>query len=79
MGLNAFFAFLVATGKMNWQTALGVVFLSGIMFLILTLLGLRKKIVEAIPSSLISAIAVGIGLFITFIGLKKLGIIIADE
>ncbi len=79
MGLNAFFAFLVATGKMNWQTALGVVFLSGIMFLILTLLGLRKKIVDAIPSSLISAIAVGIGLFITFIGLKKLGIIIADE
>jgi len=79
MGLNAFFAFLVATGKMSWQTALGVVFLSGILFLIFTLFGLRKKIVEAIPSSLISAIAVGIGLFITFIGLKKLGIVIADE
>ena len=79
MGLNAFFAYLVTSGKMDWQTALGVVFLSGLSFLILTLLGLRKRIVEAIPTSLISAIAVGIGLFITFIGLKNLGIIIKDE
>ena len=79
MGLNAFFAYLVVSGKMDWQTALGVVFLSGLLFLILTLLGLRKRIVEAIPSSLISAIAVGIGLFITFIGLVKLGVVIADE
>jgi AGZA family xanthine/uracil permease-like MFS transporter len=78
MGLNAFFAYLVVSGKMDWQTALGVVFLSGLLFLILTLLGLRKRIVEAIPSSLISAIAVGIGLFITFIGLVKLGVVIAD-
>ncbi len=79
MGLNAFFAYLVVSGKMDWQTALGVVFLSGLVFLILTLLGLRKKIVEAIPASLISAIAVGIGLFITFIGLKNLGVIVKDE
>jgi len=79
MGLNAFFAYLVTSGKMDWQTALGVVFLSGWLFLILTLLGLRKKIVEAIPASLISAIAVGIGLFITFIGLTKLGIVVSDE
>ena len=79
MGLNAFFAYLVSSGKMDWQTALGVVFLSGLLFLILTLLGLRKKIVGAIPASLISAIAVGIGLFITFIGLKNLGIIVRDE
>ncbi len=79
MGLNAFFAYLVVSGKMDWQTALGVVFLSGLLFLILTLLGLRKRIVEAIPASLISAIAVGIGLFITFIGLVKLGVVIADE
>jgi AGZA family xanthine/uracil permease-like MFS transporter len=78
MGLNAFFAYLVASGKMDWQTALGVVFLSGLLFLILTLLGLRKRIVEAIPSSLISAIAVGIGLFITFIGLVKLGVVVGD-
>ncbi len=79
MGLNTFFAILVASGKMNWQTALGVVFISGLLFLILTLAGLRKKIVEAIPASLASAIAVGIGLFITFVGLKGLGIIVKDE
>ena len=79
MGLNAFFAYLVGSGKMDWQTALGVVFLSGLLFFVLTLLGLRKKIVEAIPASLISAIAVGIGLFITFIGLVKLGIVVKDE
>jgi len=79
MGLNAFFAYLVGTGKMDWQTALGVVFLSGLFFLILTLLGLRKRLVEAIPPSVISAIAVGIGLFITFIGLRNLGIVVQDE
>jgi AGZA family xanthine/uracil permease-like MFS transporter len=79
MGLNAFFAYLVASGTMDWQTALGAVFLSGLLFLIFTLLGLRKKIVEAIPQSLISAIAVGIGLFITFIGLRKLGVVVADK
>jgi AGZA family xanthine/uracil permease-like MFS transporter len=79
MGLNAFFAKLVVDGKMDWQTALGAVFLSGFFFLLLTLLGLRKKIVEAIPVSLVSAIAVGIGLFITFMGLKDLGIIVKNE
>jgi AGZA family xanthine/uracil permease-like MFS transporter len=77
MGLNAFFAYtLVITQKISWQTALGVVFLSGLFFMILTLIGLRKKLVEAIPVSLISAISVGIGLFITFIGLQNLGIVI---
>jgi len=79
MGLNAFFAYLVSSGKMDWRTALGVVFLSGLFFLILTLLGLRKKLVEAIPESLVSGIAVGIGLFITFMGLVKLGIVVSDE
>ena len=80
MGLNAFFAYsLVLTGKINWETALGVVFLSGLFFLLLTLLGLRKKLVEAIPAALISAISVGIGLFITFIGLVKLGVVVDNE
>ncbi|MHC4743777.1 MAG: NCS2 family permease, partial [Planctomycetota bacterium] len=79
MGLNAFFASLLLSGKINWQTALGAVFLSGLFFLILTFLGLRKKLVEAIPPSLVSAIAVGIGLFITFMGLVKLGIVVDDE
>lgn len=79
MGLNAFFAYLVGSGKMDWQTALGVVFISGFFFLILTMLGLRKRLVEAIPASLVSALAVGIGLFITFIGLVKLGLVVADD
>jgi len=80
MGLNAFFAYsLVLTDKISWQTALGVVFLSGLFFLLLTLLGLRKKLVEAIPAGLISAISVGIGLFITFIGLVKLGVVVNNE
>jgi len=79
MGLNAFFAYTLVIGsggKVNWQTALGVVFLAGLFFLVLTLVGLRKKLVEAIPQSLIAAIAVGIGLFITFIGLQNMGIIV---
>jgi len=79
IGLNNFFAYLVVSGQMNWQTALGVVFISGLLFLLFTVLGLRKKLVEAIPASLVSAIAVGIGLFITFIGLRNLGVIVKDE
>jgi AGZA family xanthine/uracil permease-like MFS transporter len=79
VGLNNFFVVLVASGKMNWQTALGVVFLSGLLFLLLTLLGLRKRLVEAIPNGLISAIAVGIGLFIAFIGLGNLGLVSRNE
>lgn len=80
MGLNAFFTYSLVMGeKINWETALGVVFLSGFLFLILTLLGLRKKLVEAIPHSLISAISVGIGLFITFIGLVNLGVVVKND
>ena len=78
MGLNAFFASLLISKRMDWQTALGAVFISGLIFLILTLLGLRKRLVEAIPVSIVSGIAVGIGLFITFIGLVKLGIVVGD-
>jgi AGZA family xanthine/uracil permease-like MFS transporter len=79
MGLNAFFAYtLVLTHKIPWQTALGVVFLSGLFFLVLTLLGLRKRLVEAIPGGLIAAISVGIGLFITFIGLVNLGVVVGN-
>ncbi len=79
LGLNAIFTGLVLSGKMDWQTALGVVFLSGVFFLLLTLVGLRQKIVAAIPMSLISAIGVGIGLFITFIGLTDLGVVVAND
>jgi AGZA family xanthine/uracil permease-like MFS transporter len=77
MGLNAFFAYSLVLGdKVPWETALGVVFLSGLFFWIMTLFGLRRKLVEAIPASLVSAISVGIGLFITFIGLKNLGVVV---
>ena len=80
MGLNACFTYtLVMNHQLSWETALGVVFLSGFFFLILTLLGLRKKLVQAIPGSLISAMSVGIGLFITFIGLINLGIVVNNE
>ncbi|HOW87620.1 MAG TPA: NCS2 family permease [Candidatus Omnitrophota bacterium] len=80
MGLNAFFAYsLVLTDKISWQTALGIVFISGFCFFILTLAGMRRKLVQAIPRSLISAMSVGIGLFITFIGLVNLGIIQRSE
>jgi len=77
MGLNAFFAYSLVLGdKISWQTALGMVFLSGLFFLLLSLFGLRKKLVEAIPAGLVAAISVGIGMFITFIGLIKLGLIV---
>jgi len=79
LGLNSIFAYLVVSEKMDWPTALGVVFIAGLFFLILTGLGLRRRIVEAIPISLVSAIGVGIGLFITFIGLRDLGLIVSDE
>lgn len=80
MGLNAFLSYsLVLDGKITWQAALGVVFLSGLLCWLLTLLGMRKRLVEAIPVSLVSAISVGIGLYITFIGLQDLGIIVKNE
>ena len=77
MGLNAFFAFSLVIGKgVTWQTALGVVFISGVLFLALTLLGVRKHVITAIPLELRLAIAAGIGLFITFIGFQGLGLIV---
>ena len=79
MGLNAYFAFTVVLGMgIPWQTALGLVFLSGCLFLILTVAGVRQLIVNAIPRSLFAAIAAGIGLFIAFIGLKGAGIVTAN-
>jgi len=80
MGLNAFFAYSLVVGeKIPWPTALGIVFLSGVLFLLLTLAGIRAKLVDAIPKSLVLAISVGIGLFITFIGLVNLGLIVKNE
>lgn len=80
MGLNAFFAYtIVLTMGYTWQFALTAVFLEGIIFIILTLTGLRQKIVDAIPLILRRAISPGIGLFIAFIGLKDAGIVSASD
>jgi AGZA family xanthine/uracil permease-like MFS transporter len=73
MGLNAYFAVVAAANNqhgMTWQTALGCVFLSGIIFIILTVTKIRQLLVVAVPDSLKHAITVGIGLFITIIGFK---------
>ena len=79
MGLNAYFTYTVCL-KMHipWQTALGAVFLSGVIFLLLTLGGIRQLLVEAIPRELHAAVAGGVGLFIAFIGLTEAGIIVKD-
>jgi adenine/guanine/hypoxanthine permease len=78
MGLNAFFAFTICgVMKMPWQAALAMVFLSGCCFLLLTLTGIRERIVAAIPHELKIAISAGIGLFIAFIGLQKGSVIVA--
>lgn len=75
MGLNAFYAFTVVIGMgVSWQVALGAVFISGIIFLILTVTQVRQLLIEGMPNSLKHAITVGIGLFITIIGLKMSGI-----
>ena len=77
MGLNAFFAYSIVLGDgISWQIALGMVFWAGILFLIMSIFGAREKIVAAIPSTLVTAISVGIGLFILFIGVKNMGLIV---
>lgn len=77
MGLNAFFTYTVVLGMgLSWQTALGAVFISGIVFLALTLGGIRQAIIAAVPMNLKYAIAVGIGAFIAFVGLQGAGIVV---
>lgn len=79
MGLNAFFAFtLCGAMKIPWQAALAIVFCSGFLFLLLSVTGVRKRIVEAIPHELKIAISCGVGLFIAFIGLQKGGIVVGN-
>ncbi len=78
MGLNAYFAFGVVGGMGHtWQVALGCVFISGVLFLIISVLPIREWIVNAIPKSLKMAIAAGIGLFLALIALKNAGIVVA--
>src|SRR5580692_6606779 len=79
MGLNAYFTYTVCI-KMHvpWQTALGAVFLSGVIFLALTGAGIRQMILRAIPHELYAAVASGIGLFIAFIGFQHAGLVVKD-
>ena len=80
MGLNAFFTYNVVFGfGMSWQAALAAVFVSGILFLIVTVTGIRKMVIAAIPKQLKLAIGAGIGFFIAFIGFQNAGIIVAHS
>lgn len=80
MGLNAFFAYTVMlTYEIPWQTALTGVFFSGLIFIALTLTGLRETIINAIPIELKYAVGAGIGLFITFVGFQNAGIVVNDD
>ncbi|MEW9798222.1 NCS2 family permease [Alteromonas sp. CYL-A6] len=77
MGLNAFFAFTICLARdVPWQGALGIVFWNGVLFLLLTLTGIRRHIAEAIPRALKIGVQCGIGLFIAFIGLKNAGLVV---
>jgi AGZA family xanthine/uracil permease-like MFS transporter len=79
MGINAFFAFSICVAmKVPWQSALGLVFVNGCIFLALSLTGVREKIIEAIPHSLKVAVTAGIGLFIALIGLQNGGLVVAN-
>jgi adenine/guanine/hypoxanthine permease len=80
MSLNAYFTYSIVLGRgVPWQTALGVVFLSGVLFLILTLTKVREQIVNGIPDCLKNGTAAGIGLFIAFIGFRNANIIVANS
>src|SRR6056297_4335614 len=80
MGLNAFFAYtVVANMGVPWQAALGVIFIEGIIFIILSVTPVRKMIVNAIPMALKTGISSGIGLFIAFIGLQNANIAVNSE
>ncbi|HLT58838.1 MAG TPA: NCS2 family permease [Limnochordales bacterium] len=79
MGLNAYFAFTVVLGRgIPWETALGAVFISGLLFVLLTLSRAREMVVDAVPNGLKVAISAAIGLFIAFIGAQNAGLIVDD-
>jgi AGZA family xanthine/uracil permease-like MFS transporter len=80
MGLNAYFAYAVVLGMgIPWQAALGAVFISGCLFILATMVGLRAMIVDGIPRSMRVAITVGLGMFLALIALKNAGIVVANE
>jgi len=80
MGLNAYFAYAVVLGMgVAWPQALGAVFISGCLFILVSVLGLRGMIVSGIPHSLRTAITVGLGMFLALIALKNAGIVVGSE
>jgi AGZA family xanthine/uracil permease-like MFS transporter len=80
MGLNAFFAFSVVLGLgVPWQTALAAVFVEGILFILLTIVGARKYVIRLFPEPVKRAVGAGIGLFLLFIGLQELQLVVPDE
>src|SRR5713101_7805931 len=79
MGINAFFTFtIILTQKVPWQVALGIIFWAGVLFLLVSVTPLRETIARGIQKELRIAAAGGIGLFLTFIGLKNAGFIVTD-
>src|SRR6266436_6214735 len=79
MGINAFFTYAIVMGKgVPWPTALGIIFWAGVFFLLISVTPVRESIAKAIPAELRIAAAAGIGIFLTFIGLKNAGFIVAD-
>src|SRR5215831_18496367 len=79
MGINAFFTYTIILGKgVPWPTALGIIFWAGVFFLLISVTPIRESIARAIPREIRIAAAVGIGIFLTFIGLKNAGFIAAD-
>ncbi len=80
MGINAYFAYTVVLGQgISWKTALGAVFISGFVFMILSFGGIRQAIVNALPNSLKYATSAGIGMFLAIIGLKNAGIVVQSQ
>ncbi|MGI5958551.1 MAG: NCS2 family permease [Massiliimalia sp.] len=80
MGLNAFFAYTLMLGMgLSYSASLGVVFISGILFILITILGFREAIVKAIPHNIKVAISGGIGVFLAFVGLKNAGLVVAND
>jgi AGZA family xanthine/uracil permease-like MFS transporter len=79
MGINAFFTFTIILGqKVPWPVALGIIFWAGVLFLVVSVTPVRVTIARAIPAGLRVATAAGIGIFLTFIGLKNAGLVVAD-
>src|SRR5437762_11998380 len=79
MGINAFFTYTIILGKgVPWPTALGIIFWAGVIFLLISATPIRESIAKAIPSEIRIAAAAGIGIFLTFIGLRNAGFIVSD-